>query len=218
MPAPLTDPRCRAPAQMVLQGLSHGSLSRDVLALLIDRDRTAAELVREIYGREYGGSQQLALSNVVRWLRRDLASVGLVLEIEGKGAAGLWRLCLIDPKAPAAPVAAPAQPRPLRHAARRVDLDLSSVTAPEFHAARLAAAVADLRPGQLLVYHCSADQPAAWVRRAAAEVARQTGMALRQWPEDPVRVAYHRRWSLAIECPARSRPGAVAKTLGGVAR
>lgn len=208
-----TDPRCRAPAQMVLQGLSHGSLSRDVLALLINRDRTAAELVREIYGREHGGSQQLALSNVVRWLRKDLASVGLVLEIEGRGATGLWRLCLIDPKAAAAPILTPAPPRPLRHATRRVDMDLSAQTGAE----ALAAAVADLRPGQLLVYHCSADQPAAWVRRAAAEVARQTGMALRQWPEDPVRVA-DRRWSLAIECPARSRPAPAAKTLGGVSR
>lgn len=90
----------------------------------------------------------------------------------------------------------------LRHAGRRVDVDLSAVIAhPEALSRALAAAAADLRPGQLLVYHCGPQNPPPSLRKAAAEIARQLGFPLRGWPEAPARVA-GRNWSYALECPA----------------
>lgn len=185
------DPQRRALIEARLSRMQGQSRRYAALRLLVEIDCTADAIARHVFpGEEVGLGRKMG--HLAKSVTEALRGSGLQLIVSGPSGGQLWRGQVWRLRR--------IEVAPLRHADRRVDLDLSAVTDPEALRARLAAAVADLRPGQLLVYHCSAEGPIDRVHRAAAEVARQTGLALCQWPEDPVRVA-GRRWSRAIACP-----------------
>lgn len=202
------DPQRRALIEARLARMQGQSRRYAALRLLVEIDCTADAIARHVFpGDEAGLGRKMG--HLAKSLAEALRGAGLQLIVSGPSGGQLWRGQVWRLRR--------IEVAPLRHADRRVDLDLSAITDAQALRARLAAAVQDLRPGQLLVFHCSAERPGALLQPAADEVARQMGLALRQWPEDPAHVAA-RRWSLALECPARSRPGASAKTLGEVAR